>query len=122
MGHFRALKPLQASSLGLVRAGQDFYWNGNIIGWHVEPLDDEARRMVQERAEALRAKGIDKIAEEGDLPKSPFPQSIMKLGRGSGMATPAALANTMATRIGSDAVESPEREAPPRRRRAGGGE
>lgn len=117
MGHFRALKPLQAPSLGLVQPGQDFHWGGSIIGWTVEALDDEARRMVEERAKVLKAKGIALVEEDKPLPTSVFPKGTMSVS--AGMTAPQIVGQTLrvADSPGVDAA-APNMSAPPRRRAA----
>lgn len=116
MGYFRALKPLQASSLGLVREGQDFRWSGNIIGWHVEPLDDEARAMVEERAKKLGGK----VEEDKPLPTSIFPKGVMQAS--AGMTAPGIVGGTLNAVINEAAPDqaAPQMSAPPRRRAKAG--
>lgn len=116
MGHFRALKPLQASSLGLVREGQEFRWDGNIIGWHVEPLDDDARRMVAERAKKTGEKGV--AEEDKPLPTQIFPKGVMQAS--AGMTAPGIVGGTMNAVINEAAPDAsaPNMSAPPRRRKA----
>lgn len=125
MAHFRALKVLQASSIGLVQPGQEFDWDGNIIGWHVEPLDDEARRMVEERAEILATRGDGAGADSERLPSAPFPKAIMNQMASSGMQAPKTVNQTMAAlpkheqgMIPAPAQDTPTHPAP-RRRKAG---
>jgi len=115
MGRFRALKPLQASSLGLVRPGQEFDWGGNIIGWHVEPLDDDAKAMVAERAK--RAGGD--VAEDKPIATQPFPKSVMQAS--AGMTAPGIVGGTMNAIINEPApnADAPNMSAPPRRRAKG---
>ncbi len=115
MARFRALKPLQASSLGLVRPGQEFDWNGNIIGWHVEPLDDDARAMVEERAKRTGDKGA---AEDKPLPTQPFPKSVMQAS--AGMTAPQIVGGTLNAIINdpSPDASAPNMSAAPRRRAA----
>lgn len=120
MGHFRALKPLQASGLGLIRPdmGQasEFHWDGNIIGWHVEPLDDDARRMVEERAKVLAARGIKVAEEDKPLPTQPFPKGVMRPS--AGMTAPQLVGQTMGADTPAPDANAPNMSAPPRRRRA----
>lgn len=115
MGSFRALKPLQASSIGLVQPGQTFEWSGNIIGWHVEALDDDARRMVAERAEKLAKLGG--AAEDKPLPTQPFPKGVMKVT--AGMSAPAIVAGTLGADTPAPDESAPKMDAPPRRRKQG---
>ncbi len=118
MGRFRALKPLQAPKLGLVQPGRgpdsEFDWDGSIIGWHVEPLDDDARAMVADRAKTLKAQGAE-VAEDRPLPTQIFPSGVMKAA--SGMTAPAIVADTM-NDIATPDSSAPQMSAPPRRRRA----
>lgn len=121
MGHFRALKPLQAPSIGLKRPGEDFYWDGSIIGWHVEALDDDARQMIEGRAKALKERGVKVAEEDQPLPSQPFPKGVMKTT--AGMTAPALVGQTMSA-IETDTpaadANAPQMAAPPRRRRAAG--
>lgn len=126
MGHFRALRHLQGASIGLQSPGDTFHWSGNIIGWHVEPLDDDARRMVEERAEVLKARGEKGPGgvDEKPLPTSPFPKSVMKTH--AGMTAPQIVRATMNIPAASADAPSPDANAqaasttaPPRRRKAG---
>jgi hypothetical protein len=117
MGRFRALKDLQAPSLGLVRPGQEFEWAGNIIGWTVEPLDDEARRMVEERAEALKSRGVSEVKEDKPQPTQPFPKNVMKAS--AGMTAPQIVGGTLGIdRTPAPDASAPQMSAPPRRRKA----
>lgn len=43
---YRALKPLQAPSLGRVNEGQKFQWDGPVLGWPVQGLDQAARDQL----------------------------------------------------------------------------
>lgn len=115
MGYFRALKPLQASSLGLVREDQKFNWDGNIIGWHVEPLDDDAKRMVAERAKVLGGAA----EEDKPLPTQPFPKDVMRSS--AGMTAPGIVGGTLNAVLNEPAPDAaaPNMSAPPRRRKAG---
>lgn len=115
MGFFRALKPLQASSLGLVREGQEFHWDGNIIGWHVAPLDDDAKRMVAERAKVLGGAA----EEDKPLPTQPFPKGVMQSS--AGMTAPGIVGGTLNAVISEAAPDAsaPQMSAAPRRRKAG---
>lgn len=120
MARFRALKPLQAPSLGLIQPGRgqdsEFEWSGNIIGWSVEPLDDDARRMVAERAKAAGDKGV---AEDKPLPTQPFPKSVMKTS--AGMTAPGIVGGSLNAVINEAAPDAsaPQMSAAPRRRKAG---
>lgn len=114
MGHFRALKPLQASKFGLKQPGQDFYWfdeDGSLIGWHVEALDDDARRMLEERAKVLAERGVE-AKEDKPLPTQPFPKGVMKAS--AGMTAPQIVAGTLGIETLPPAAPQ---SAPPRRRR-----
>lgn len=124
MGHFRALRSLQASSLGLIDPGGTFNWSGTIIGWHVEPLDDDARRMVEERAAVLKARGEKGPGGVDDKPEptSPLPKSVMRPN--SGMTAPQIVGGSL--NIPAAVADSPSPDAsapamstPPRRRKAG---
>lgn len=124
MGHFRALRSLQASSIGFIEPGGTFHWSGNIIGWHVEPLDDDAIRMVEERAAVLKARGEKGPGGVDDkpLPTTPFPKSVMKAS--AGMLAPQIVNSTLnipgaVADIPSPDASAPEMSAPPRRRKAG---
>lgn len=116
MARFRALKPLQASSLGLVRPGQEFEWpaDKSIIGWHVEPLDDEARRMVAERAKLAGDKGAE---EDKPLPTQPFPKSVMRAS--AGMTAPGIVGGTLNAVVNEPApdLDAPNMSASPAPRR-----
>lgn len=99
----------------------EFHWGGNIIGWHVEPLDDDARRMVQERAETLKARGEKVEGADTPLASSPFPASVMKAS--AGMTAPGVIAQTMSALPVSEQgnIPAPDANAPnaapaPRRR------
>jgi hypothetical protein len=119
MGHFRALKALQAPSLGLKRPGEDFHWSGSIIGWHVEALDDDAKKMVAERAKVLKERGVKVEDEDRALPTQPFPKDVMRPS--AGMTAPTLVGQTMsAIETDSPAADAsaPQMAAPPRRRRA----
>lgn len=119
MGHFRALKALQSSKFGLKQPGQDFHWtdeDGSIIGWHVEALDDDARRMLEERAKVLAERGVKQPVEDRPLPTQPFPQGVMKAS--AGMSAPQVVAGTMGIdRTPAPDADAPQMAAPPRRRR-----
>lgn len=119
MGHFRALKPLQAASIGLKRPGEDFHWDGSIIGWHVEALDDDARRMIEERAKVLKERGVKLVEEDKPLATQPFPKDVMRTT--AGMTAPQVVAQSMGI-IDTPAPDAsaPNMSAPPRRRRAAG--
>lgn len=112
MGRFRALKPLQSSSTGLVRPGQEFDWSGSIIGWNVEPLDDEARAMVEERAKRLGG-GAE---EDKPLPSQPFPKGVMKTS--AGMSAPQIVGGTLNATADTPAADAsaPQMTQAPRRR------
>lgn len=120
MGYFRALRPLQGSSIGLQNPGDCFHWDGNIIGWHVEPLDDDAKRMVAERAEVLKARGEKGPGgvDEKPLPTSPFPQGVMKAH--AGMTAPALVGGSLNIPVHTPAPDgdAPQMSAAPRRRKA----
>lgn len=120
MGYFRALRPLQASSIGYQPIGACFHWDGSLIGWHVEPLDDDARRMVEERAEALKKRGEKGPGgvDERPLPTSPFPKGVMKMS--AGMTAPQIVGATMSMVADQPAPDAnaPNMSAPPRRRKA----
>lgn len=115
MGYFRALKPLQASSLGLVRENQEFHWSGNIIGWHVEPLDDDAKKMVAERAKVLGGK----VEEDKPLATQPFPKGVMQAS--AGMTAPGIVGGTLNAVINEASADAsaPQMSQAPRRRKAG---
>lgn len=124
MGHFRALRSLQATSIGLQNPGDTFHWSGSIIGWHVEALDDDARRMVEERAAVLKARGEKGPGGVDDkpLPTSPFPKSVM--GGNAGMRAAQIVNGTLNIPAASADSPSPDANAPamsapPRRRKAG---
>lgn len=120
MGHFRALRPLQSSAFGLKAAGEDFHWEGSIIGWHVEPLDDDAKRMVEERAKVLKQRGEKGPGGEDEkpLPTQPFPQSVMRAS--AGMTAPGIVGGTLSASLDTPAPDAnaPQMSAPPRRRKA----
>lgn len=122
MGYFRALKPLQAPGLGLVRPdmgeASQFHWDGNIIGWSVEPLDDDAKRMVEERAKVLKDRGIKDVEEEKPLPTQPFPKGVMKAT--AGMTAPGVMSGAFGVDTPAPDTSAPNMSAsPPRRRKAG---
>lgn len=115
MGRFRALKPLQAAQFGLKRPGDEFDWEGSIIGWCVEPLDEAARRMVEERAKRLGGAA----EEDKPLPTQPFPKSVM--GSAAGMTAPKIVGGTLGaaeTDTPAPDASAPQMSSPPRRRRA----
>jgi hypothetical protein len=124
LGHFRALRSLQASTIGLQGPGDCFHWNGSIIGWYVEPLDDDAKAMVEKRAELLKARGEKGPGGVDDkpLPTSPFPAGVMRPH--AGMQAPMIVGGTLnipgaqADQPSPDAA-APAMSAPPRRRKAG---
>lgn len=118
MGYFRALKPLQASLIGLRRAGEEFAWEGSIVGWHVEPLDDDAVRMVEERAKALKARGEKGPGAEGErpLPTQVFPAGVMKAS--AGMTAAHLATNTPIDTTPAANASAPQMGAAPRRRKA----
>jgi hypothetical protein len=130
MARFRALKDLQASALGLVKAGQEFDLPANvksIIGWHVEAADPDAQAMIDERTEALLARGERGPGGVGDrrLPTRPFPEAIMNQMASSGMSAPKTVNQTLSVlpereqgMLPAPADSSPMHPAPRRRRAA----
>ena len=75
--YWRANHPLQAPSLGKLASGEEFYWDGSIIGWNVTPLNAEAKEIYKAAMERVKSEGLRVPSAENFEPVKP-PKSGMQ--------------------------------------------
>ena len=105
---WRANHPLQAPSLGKLSSGDEFYWDGSIIGWNVTPLNAEAKEIYKVAMARVKEEKLRVPSAESFEPVKP-PKSGMQ-------ATSAALTAHVDNPPRPDAQQSAVMSSPPRRK------